>query len=381
MFCLAIFLPLAAQILNVAPQGKLAEATNTPFPHFTWDVGSTKAIGKALASGWLDRNFPFRGALIRWYNYSSASLFGSMSANAPVAVGKDGWLFLARDRSVDVLEQHRAVTPLTRSQMEALAAVYEKRRAWLAERGIKYLVVVPPNKDTIYPEELPDVFRRVGPVSRMNQIMQFLKSETKLDVLDLGPVLMEAKKHAQVFYATDSHWNARGAFPGYQAIIARLAGDFPNLKPMDASEFYPQEYTFLGGDLSYMVGLEELVTENKVLMIPKKPLEARGVSTGLMKPGYMQAAQASVKNAPGLPRAVFFHDSYFWDLLGFLGEHFSRAVYVWVKPGLEGKASFFDKELIEAEKPDVVVEEVAERFFILPAITAQAGGQHEEKAQ
>jgi hypothetical protein len=75
---------------------------------------------------------------------------------------------------------------------------------------------------------------------------------------------------------------------------------------------------------------------------------------------------------------VFFHDSYFWEILGFLGEHFSRAVYVWVKPGLAGQSNFFDKELVEAEKPDVVVEELAERFFI-PAPDTQSTAIPEEE--
>ena len=375
LFCLAIFMPLAAQMLNVAPQGKLAEVTNSPFPAFAWDFNSVRAIGKSLASGWLDKNYPFRGMLIRWYNYYSASLFGSMSAGSPVVVGREGWLFLAKDRTLDVLEEHRAVKPLSEEQLSRLASVYEARRAWLAERGIKYLVVVAPNKDTIYPENLPDAYKQVGPVSRMDQVMGYLDAKTSLNILDLRPTLFEAKKHAQVFYSTDSHWNAYGAFPGYQAIIERLGKDFPVLKPMAASDFYPQEYTFLGGDLSYMVGLEELVTENKSLMLPKIPLTARGVSTGLLKPGYSQPAQASAQTDPKLPKAIFFHDSYFWEILGFLGEHFSRSVYVWVKPGLEGEPSFFDKELIETEKPDVVVEEIAERFFISTAVKTPAGAE------
>jgi hypothetical protein len=364
LFCLAIMLPLAAQVSDMAPQGKLAEATNTPFPSFSWDASSARAIGKTLTSGWLDKNYPFRGMLIRWYNYSSVYLFGTMSSNSPVVVGKDGWLYLARDRSINVLEEHRAVTPLTTAQIELLTSVFEKRQAWLAKRGIKYLVVVPPNKDSIYPEFLPDAYKQIGPVSRMGQIMQYINSRTKLNVLDLRPTLLAAKKDTQVFYSTDSHWNSSGAFPSYQAIVERLARDFPGLKPMDASEFYPEEFTFLGGDLSYMVGLEELITENKRFMLPKRPLTARGEATGVFKTGYIQPAQASVKDDKSLPRAVFFHDSYFWEILGFLGEHFSRAVYVWVKPGLEGHQSLFDKELIEAEKPDVVVDEMAERFFI-----------------
>lgn len=374
LFCLAVFTPLTAQVLRIAPQGKLSEATSSPFPELDWSGSSIKAAGKALASGWLDKNFPFRGQLIRWYNYASASMFGSYSHKAPVAVGKEGWLFLAKDRTIDVLEEHRAATPLTGAQLDAIAALYEDRRVWLAERGIKYLLAVAPNKNSVYPEHLPAEFKQVGPVSRMDQIMEHLAGNTSLDVLDLRQPLLEAKKSHQVFYATDSHWNAHGAFPCYQAVIERLGRHFPSLKPMDAKDFIAMEFTFLGGDLSYMVGLEDLVTERKVAYEPITPFKARGVSTGTNKPGYAQPSQASEVRDAKLPKAVFMHDSYFWEILGFLGEHFSRAVYVWVKPGLAGSQSFFDKELIEAEKPDVVIEQIAERFFLPAAVKTQAGG-------
>ena len=125
-----------------------------------------------------------------------------------------------------------------------------------------------------------------------------------------------------------------------------------------------------------MVGLGDMVTENKRVLFPKTPMSARGMSTDISKPGYYQPAQASVVEDKNLPRAVFFHDSYFWDMLPFLGEHFSRSVFVWVRPGFEQGRSIFDKDLILAEKPDVVVEQIAERFFIhLPESDERPAGQ------
>lgn len=378
LFCVAIYLPIAAQITGLAPQGKLAEATSSPFPEFSWTSQSFTAMGKTLASGWLDKNYPFRGVLIRWYNHASATLFGTMSSNSPVAVGKDGWLYLARDRTLNVLDEHRALTPLTGAQLARLAAIFEERRAWCARHGIRYVVAVAPNKESVYPEHLPDEFRQVGPRSRMEQIMEYIRANTTLEVIDLKPAILEAKKtsHAPVFYATDSHWNARGAFPAYQEIIRAIGRDFPGLKPAPASDFFVQEFTYLGGDLSYMVGMEELITENKVYMLPKKPREARGASTDYFRKEYVEPAQASERPGGALPRAVFFHDSYFWELLPLLAEHFSRAVYVWLRPNLGGDERFFDKELILAEKPDVVVEQIAERFFIPAAVKGGASAEH-----
>ncbi|GFK94279.1 putative alginate O-acetylase AlgJ [Fundidesulfovibrio magnetotacticus] len=364
LFCLAIALPLSAQLLHFAPREKLGEATSTPFPEAALNPAGIQAVCRALTGGWLDKNFPFRGMLIRWHNFTSTSLFGSLSGNAPVVVGKEGWLYLAKDRGIDLEADHRSVAPLTAEDLDRLHAVYAERRAWLAERGIAYLVVIAPNKSSVYPEHLPASWDQAGRTSHLEQAVERFRRDGSVDLLDLREPLMQAKVGREVFYRTDSHWNAYGAFPSYQAIIERLAPRFPVLKPMREEDFIVQEYAHLGGDLSFMVGLEDLVLDNKVLFFARKPLKARGITPGAVRPGYVQPAQGSVREDASLPRAIFFHDSYFWELVPFLGEHFSRAVYVWVRPGLRGAKSLFDKELIEKERPDVVVEEIAERFFL-----------------
>jgi len=364
VFCLAIAFPVASAFLRIKPEGRLAEAANTPFPAFAWDALSAKATVKALTDGWLDRNFPFRQTLIRWHNYWSASVFGKLSPNSPVLAGKDSWLFLAIDHDdINVLEESR--TALTQTQLERLVRVFTERQAWLAGQGIKYLIVVPPNKDSIYPEFLPDSYSKAGGVSRLDQVMEYIAHHTTLDVLDLRPALLAAKKKTRIFCMTDSHWNADGAFAAYQAIISRLVGDFPQLKPMDASSFFQEEYPFPGGDLSFILGLRDVLTENVRVFIPKTPFAARGMSTGIDRPDdFFLPVEASVLEDKSLPKAVFFRDSYFVDILPFLGEHFSRMVSVWVKFDYKDGRSIFDKELVSAEKPDVVVEEIAERFFL-----------------
>jgi hypothetical protein len=60
----------------------------------------------------------------------------------------------------------------------------------------------------------------------------------------------------------------------------------------------------------------------------------------------------------GALRAVVFHDSFMRALHPFLSEHFVRVVYDWRRQP--------DVRLIETERPDVVIHEVAERFLMGP---------------
>jgi hypothetical protein len=61
---------------------------------------------------------------------------------------------------------------------------------------------------------------------------------------------------------------------------------------------------------------------------------------------------------PGLPRAVVFHDSFIGHLVPTLSEHFRRVVYATTYE--------FDRTLLEWERPDVVIQEVVERFLLQP---------------
>jgi len=56
-------------------------------------------------------------------------------------------------------------------------------------------------------------------------------------------------------------------------------------------------------------------------------------------------------------KAIVFRDSFAGSWYPFLGQHFREVLYVWHYD--------WDRALIEREKPDVVIDEILERFFNL----------------
>jgi hypothetical protein len=59
-------------------------------------------------------------------------------------------------------------------------------------------------------------------------------------------------------------------------------------------------------------------------------------------------------NDPRLPKVLVFRDSFAWPLIPFMAESFQSSVFVWT--------SEFLPELIEREKPDLVIYEYVERY-------------------
>src|SRR5262249_5565752 len=155
-----------------------------------------------------------------------------------------GWLFYS-GRPGDTTPPR--VPPFRAEELEYWRCVLEARRDWLAARGIRYLLVIAPDKQTIYPELLPAALRPPA-ASRHDQLLAHLRPHPRVNVLDWREPLRQAKAGEQVYHRTDSHWNERGAFVAYQQILAALSAWFPDLQALPRSAFQTATRPTSGGD-------------------------------------------------------------------------------------------------------------------------------------
>ncbi|MCK5056178.1 MAG: hypothetical protein KAT34_05955 [Candidatus Aminicenantes bacterium] len=303
-------------------------------------------------------NFGLRDLLIPVNNYVRVKAF-ALSPIPSVMVGKEGWLYLAKQNErIDEIEYYRSLTLFSLEELREWKEGLEKRRDWLARRGSHYLFVIAANKSTIYPEFLPDSIRPVRKQSRLDQLLDYLEKNSDIRVLDLRPVMFAAKKERRVYRKTDSHWNRYGAYLAYREIMKALSGFFKYARPLDISNFniYVKERS--GGDLAIMLSLQNSIYRDKVIEVdPKIPRYAKeGAPLQKKYPGVSQSVIVSDRGT--LPNAIMIHDSFANRLKPFLSEHFSRVVYLrdW---GLN-----FYADLIKREQPAIVIEEMAERFLL-----------------
>jgi hypothetical protein len=151
-----------------------------------------------------------------------------------------------------------------------------------------------------------------------------------------------------VYYRTDTHWNPEGAFAAYLVISATIGKDFPEVKQHEATDFSRVSET-ISGDLSAMLAMKNILMEESSELEPLFTREALTEDTG------NSVVLKSRSRQPDLPRAMIFRDSFFNGLMPFMMEHFREAVVV--------RAFEPDMDWITAEKPDLVIIEVAERYL------------------
>lgn len=366
LFVACICVPPTASILRYSPPVPLQESDPNPMPPFHLDIDTFSQMIYKIRRNWLERNFGLRKVLLRWECFLDVVLLQSSTPFDPVLAGNDDWLYLSQENpKLNVIQDYRVVHPLCPEQLDTWRTVFQRRNAWLAQRGIRYLVVVAPNKASIYPEHIPSRFNTVRRRSKTDQMIDALRAGG-LDVLDLRPALIEAKTRRLCYYRTDSHWNPFGAFYGYRAIAEHLRPAFPQIKTLDEDMFDIHEEPGLLGGLSYMIALGDYYNENNLIFTPKSPRLAMAVEGQQEMPNHFQPLAVFEIPDPGKPRAIIIRDSFAHEMIPFLSEHFSRAVYSWPFPTDAVKVRPFGKDLIEREKPDIVIDEFVERYFTQP---------------
>ncbi|MHC4250989.1 MAG: alginate O-acetyltransferase AlgX-related protein [Planctomycetota bacterium] len=298
-------------------------------------------------------NFGYRKRLVRWHN-KVATKWLSVPSSPNVIFGREGWLFYAGE---GVLDYQRARSPFSSEELLKWQRVLEERRNWLASRGIRYLVVVAPNKHSIHPEFLPGWMNRVGDATRLEQLLAHMEACSDIDMLDLRGPVIDAKRDGMVYSRTDTHWNDRGAFAAYGAIVRRLSEWFPQCQPLPRTAFSWRVERGPGGDLAVMLGQQHDMEEERPVLAPLSPRLARAADPGdLATRGPRAKGMGPLvmeRSDHQIPRAVMFRDSFSVSLVPFLSEHFGRIVYLWQYE--------FDTEAVERERPNVVVQEIIER--------------------
>jgi alginate O-acetyltransferase complex protein AlgJ len=351
LFLVALFLPLIGTWRQWDPSGPTHEnrvlAARPSLPRNFKQAA-------AYTDNWMNYfrdHFGFRNTLIR--AVALARFRVGESTDPHVLIGKDGWLYYRPDGDRNLIA-FRGLRPFTEDDLDAWQRVLEQRYRWLAAHGIPMLLVIPPDKQTIYPEFLPDEFAPLRTPSRLDQLIDRLHSmNSPLRLLDLRPTLLTAKQTTRVYFKTDTHWNDRGAYAAYRAIMPAIQKLLPrrDLVSQPLDNFIARSAPF-HGDLMTMADLSDQYSELSVSLTRKVPFILPPTGMNLRGLATTDGGDAT------LPRLVFYHDSYAFALAPMIGPNFSHIFWSF--------NTTLDPAAIEREKPDLLIDEFLERDLYLP---------------
>lgn len=299
-------------------------------------------------------HFPFREQLSYIDNIIQFVIFRTSPKPNKVILGKGNWLYY----NIRENNSTRSIKPFTAEELEIIRDHLQEMKEWCALHGIEFAFMPVPAKHTMYPENLPDYLQHTWNLSQLDQLCNYLSSNSDLLVINVKDTLIDEKKKNLLYYETDTHWNQLGGFIAYQKLMNVLKEKyFPNLERLDLSH-YNMEWLVDGkGDLTQMINAEDLTERNIVIMSPKSASRAFLVKqrSNMSDSSFLNKPIVKATSDTTLPELFLYRDSFASYLIPHLSESFSRSSFYWSR--------VFYPEPVLREKPDVVIFELYELFL------------------
>ncbi|WP_137222103.1 sulfotransferase [Shewanella sp. MEBiC00475] len=329
-------------------------------------IKSSAVIGKENTTEDIDvEDVSKRKILYRYSGDDWVSYLESVCQPYKTLLSEKGWIYLIND-SNDFYRWAYGINEWDESHISKVNEVFSSRLKCLADKGGVYLKYITPEKNVIYNEFLPHIFndKRLSN-TRPAKLLGAVEGVHYLD-----KYLTSLKGWGNLYFRGDSHVNWLGAYYIYRHVLSECSKKGLNvgaaividdLKPIIADyrgDLYEQvsnnqktDIRGVWGDfnkkdsLSYEIAYKA-PQRFDVLQAPEDYINKYGESREVIVTEILDSK---------LPTAVVFRDSTCDFIQPLISNHFKRVVYIWHKGNVYS-------DVIEKEKPDVVLHFMAERF-------------------
>jgi alginate O-acetyltransferase complex protein AlgJ len=352
LFGAILLTPFVTQLIGFSTDSTAENRVLAPLPKVN-SLREIKFLPK-MSENYVNDRFGLRQQLVHFNSLMRYRL--GLSSSKEVVVGKDGWLFYTADK---LMEQHTGADIFTPVELDNWVKQMEANRDWLARRGIAFYVMIAPDKNTIYPEKLPDYPR--GTVTRIDQLEARLRS-SDLEFIDPRDQLYRVKAAGEMVYTPgDTHWSERGAFVAYQMLMDRVVKRFPTVVPLELPDFNVSHGTPAASDMAVYLALEDDLKYTVARLTPKWKSHQTAPQATTFRPGWGWRVTENKNDLNDRPRLLIFGDSFTDYVLGptMLYETFRDPVWT------HNNGGTLNLNLVREVKPDVVLVQFAERYLHL----------------
>ena len=352
-----LFFHFIDQLIDLTPNGENTENRNlVEKPVFRIDNLDPYPSD---FEAYFNDHFKWRNYLIEAHNHFNYFFLKKSALPNEVVMGKNGWLFHA-----DGTDLYRGKTQFTYAELESIRKELLFRKEFVEQKGGKYYLIVIPQKQSLYSEFLPDHILKINEKSRTENLIDHIRESSDLAVINLTDTLKSIKQLTTLplFYKTDHHWNAYGAFLASQPILKRLKQDFPNLDTLDLEEYNFEFQNQPGRITARMLKLEDHLKDQHPIIhytgnitldtLPNNYPVPEGFP---YKDEYVLTIKSSNTEAPSM---LMVRESFAVQLIDVFSKYFSESTYVF-----DNWMHSLNPQIVENEQPDIYIQLVYEKLL------------------
>lgn len=201
-------------------QGAESSEAVTVLPELIVDGKVNKSFLKELGD-YFSYNFAFRSQMVTADNALKAKVFRT-SGQDNVVIGKKGYLFYGSSMN-DYLGY------ATMSDLQIAEAAYNLKlmQKTLAANDVQMIFTIAPNKNSLYPQFMPDGYKHRADTKNSTRLAARLKKQ-KVHYCDLFALFSSQKEI--LYHKHDSHWNNKGAALAMEKVLDALGHEHTHYK-------------------------------------------------------------------------------------------------------------------------------------------------------
>ncbi|MCR4881479.1 MAG: hypothetical protein K6A44_05965 [bacterium] len=180
-------------------------------------------------NNWFNDRFNLRSKMIALNTIINCTLNANYCGNKTVTFYKKGNLLYRNG-------YYFGLTKPQKNEQEILAAYASNLNTlqkFCDDNGIKLYFLVIPRQSDFFNYPLAD--KRNYEPDFAEEIVDYLKANTKTNIIYPKEALKIANKQTPVYFKTDHHWTKKGAYVGYNELMRQVKKDFPSVPILEES--------------------------------------------------------------------------------------------------------------------------------------------------
>lgn len=277
-----------------------------------------------------DNYFGRQQLVSAWSALNQNVLHTSIAEN--VVLGRDGWLYFG-----DTLEDYTGAAPMSAREIFSAARNLALIREFCEGQGARFLFVIAPNKNSLYPEHMPDLTVS-GEKHDAQRLLEQLTVQ-RVPYVDLFSLFRSQDE--TLYFTRDSHWNSKGA---------ALAADAIHQALDRSTSYFRQSFVPEAGHLSDLYDMLHPTGSWRETDQTYGGVLSFDYDAPFRSPNDMTIQTSGGRTGGSL---VMFRDSFGILLYPYMADSWQRALFSRSMP--------YKMELAAQREADVVIAELVER--------------------